>query len=392
MPPKAKAKKTVELKSGGKSEGKTPADYWDTISRGFRSQVRENGLDEDNPISRWIQNNTTKEQEYAEAMKKLLEEQSAESAGSSGPMNAKEKSELKKQAKFRAAALAKEKKRRKLGDQMVIAERIDSVLVHALCQSVLSSSYQGLTALCFWNADLGDKGLSHLCAAIPDLPAVKKLEVLDCMITKVGCVSLGACLSKESTKLKILRVDHNAFGSSGLQALLEGLSMNSSLTIFSAQYCGVQADAGPALGGCLKRDNIILKSLNLCGNNLGAPGIANMALGMKDNKTLTDLNIALNQFGKEPRVIQALAQAFRACTQLSRINMDGNLIGNEGVRQLFEQLHDCRHITELVITPLVDPVGFRMLKEWTQANGGGGPSKGKKVLKKKKKKSSTKKE
>lgn len=365
---------------------KGPLEYWDQILKHFKTMVRENGSDDDNPLSRWMVQQVAKEAESAELIKKL----SAEKGGDgkqAGPQGAKEKAEAKKASKERASMLAKEKKRRKLGDQIIVPSRIDPFLVQALMTSVLTSQYDQLTALCFWNSDIGDKGMTCLANALPSLPSIVKIEVLDSGVSKAGCIALGAALCKPSCKLRILRLDHNAIGSEGLTAIVDGLLFNTTMYTLSLGYCAIMADGGAQLARYVSANNCSVKALDLSGNALGPAGTLALALGLRENTSLTELNLSQNQFGREAKVMQALSQAFRANPNLSKINMDGNLIGNEGVTHFLEQLHDCRHITQFQITPFVDAVGFQMLQEWLEGNQ---PSKGKGKKGKKGKKKSKK--
>jgi Ran GTPase-activating protein (RanGAP) involved in mRNA processing and transport len=56
------------------------------------------------------------------------------------------------------------------------------------------------------------------------------LELLDNMITPLGCEHIGRLLVPSAkTNLTHLKLDHNSFGAEGLKFLAEGLSMNKNI-------------------------------------------------------------------------------------------------------------------------------------------------------------------
>jgi Ran GTPase-activating protein (RanGAP) involved in mRNA processing and transport len=135
------------------------------------------------------------------------------------------------------------------------------------------------------------------------------------------------------------------------------------------------------------------RHLNLEGNSLERDGIMHLAQGLSHNKSLTHLNISCNSFGGgdkipgEAEAIKYLAVGFAGCRTLKTLNMDGNLIGNEGMEILYEATlaNQLNHITDFSFTPFVESEIYKNLVDKIEAN------KPVKTKKKKKRKSSKKK-
>jgi hypothetical protein len=111
------------------------------------------------------------------------------------------------------------------------------------------------------------------------------------------------------------------------------------------------------------------RSLNLEGNELGGVGITALSRGIGHNTGLTSLNLAMNTLGASIEAVDALAVALQANPSLIKINLDGNLIGDECLARLITPLMaNNRRILELAVTPFVDNTLYRQLIEWLDAN------------------------
>jgi hypothetical protein len=155
------------------------------------------------------------------------------------------------------------------------------------------------------------------------------------------------------------------------------------LSLLSLAYCDIGWDGGIHLCDIISLKQNSIKSANFEGNDLGSEGMTALAVGIAHADCLTTLNIAQNKFSDDLKMIDALARAFHRNKTLAHINIDGNLIGNDGCKYFVEFLNECTHILSFDITPFVGPIHFFALTEWLGRNK---PKKGKKGGKKKKKK------
>eukprot|EP00823_Brevimastigomonas_motovehiculus_P003694 TRINITY_DN2285_c0_g1_i1.p1 TRINITY_DN2285_c0_g1~~TRINITY_DN2285_c0_g1_i1.p1 ORF type:complete len:334 (-),score=84.27 TRINITY_DN2285_c0_g1_i1:182-1183(-) len=259
----------------------------------------------------------------------------------------------------------------KQSKQWIFSSHLERYVTRALMISLSTNKYEHLTSLCFWNCDLGDEGAIDVAKALPSLPNVSKLEMMDNQLTASTCAALAVVLKKRATsRLTILRLDHNRIGTEGVLQLLDGLHFNSTLRTLSLAFCHLPAACGTVLQKLLKVELIGIRNLNLEGNPLGNEGVSCLADGIFSNKTLTALNIAQTEFGNgDSKSIAALTGALKNAVQLTSINLDGNAIGNEGCQYFLQHLTECKHIQEFVVTPLkIDPKAFQLLCAWVQAN------------------------
>lgn len=272
-------------------------------------------------------------------------------------------------------------------NQIIFSDEIEPIAIRVLCKSLTVVNYEGLRMLRFWGVGFGDLGMKFVAEGISSLPSVTCLEILDCLVGEKGCAYLAKSLRKVSaTYLKSLKLDHNNIGSGGATVLAEGLMYNTIITSLSLSHCGIDKQAGSPLGAWLGAKEVTVKTLNLEGNDLGPDGVADLSKGIQQNTSLTSLNLALNGFGGERKCMASLTAALRQNVQLKKINLDGNLIGNDGCKFLLENLQECTHITDLDITPFIDQGHLQMVFDWLAKNKPAGKSKGKKGSKKKKKK------
>jgi len=66
------------------------------------------------------------------------------------------------------------------------------------------------------------------------------LDLLNNEISPLGCLFVGEMLPL--SKLVVLKLDHNPFGSKGLENLSKGLCKNGVLTSVSMSYCNIDKD------------------------------------------------------------------------------------------------------------------------------------------------------
>jgi hypothetical protein len=70
--------------------------------------------------------------------------------------------------------------------QLVLSMLLKPILVKAVCQTMIDMKWSKISSLCLWNTNCGDEGAEHVAMALPDMPSIKKLEMLDCSIGPKG--------------------------------------------------------------------------------------------------------------------------------------------------------------------------------------------------------------
>jgi len=70
------------------------------------------------------------------------------------------------------------------------------------------------------------------------------LDLLNNEISPLGCLFIGEMLP---AKIALLKLDHNPFGTKGLENLAKGFCKNGTLTSLSLAYCNIDKDGVPYL-------------------------------------------------------------------------------------------------------------------------------------------------
>ena len=74
------------------------------------------------------------------------------------------------------------------------------------------------------------------------------LELMANEITPLGCEFIGKLLLPDmKCALKVLKLDHNNFGSEGLKHIAEGMAANKNIQSLSLTYCGIDKSGARAL-------------------------------------------------------------------------------------------------------------------------------------------------
>jgi len=272
--------------------------------------------------------------------------------------------------------------------KIIVGCKCEPLLMKVLMTAMIKADFEGIKSLRLWNTGIGDIGVKFVCEGLLHLPNIEKLEISGSLMTEKGCEYLGSYLRKISVaNVRVLKLDFNKIGSNGVKHIADALAFNTKLVNVSMAHCGICEKGGASLARVISKEGGV-KILNVEGNELGNNGIAAFAIGLATNPRLTKLNIADNKFDGSEAHMTALCQGLKGCKTLSSINMDGNLIGDNGLRFMLTHMHkDCTHIYDLDVTCFVDAQLLNMLHEWLNKNipKKGGKKKGSKGKKKKKK-------
>lgn len=157
-----------------------------------------------------------------------------------------------------------------------------------------------------------DEGTRVICNY---MEKVKKVEVLDLLNNDItplgkknntnqkfkykGCEFLGKVLHPAAeVPLIKLKLDHNRFGTPGLAKLAEGLAQNNSLESLSLCYCDIDENGFKYIQQILAFIDTKLIKLKLQGNLLRNKGVFQIFRALETNDTLEKINLADNQFGE----------------------------------------------------------------------------------------------
>ena len=101
-------------------------------------------------------------------------------------------------------------------------------------EAASNCNYKHIISIRLWNGHVQDEGLRVISNYIMKNRNVEILELLDCEITPLGCEFLNrALIPKQGANLNILKLDHNAFGTEGLEILAENLTKKPTLILLS---------------------------------------------------------------------------------------------------------------------------------------------------------------
>ena len=195
-----------------------------------------------------------------------------------------------------------------------------------------------------------------------------------------GANEIGLAL-KANFVLKSLCLNCNPLGDEGIAALADGLRWNGYLEKLHVQYCGIGCYGVGALAqDVIANDYCRLTDLSLKGNELEPEGVAAIADSLKENRTLTAINLADTGMGNDPISRDAMREALVRHPTLINLDLNLNAIGTEGGQMLLEVLS---LNTNIVKCGVFERLGllYRDIQDKVAENG----SKKKKGKKKKKK-------
>mmetsp|Transcript_52842 Transcript_52842/g.115964 ORF Transcript_52842/g.115964 Transcript_52842/m.115964 type:complete len:472 (+) Transcript_52842:53-1468(+) len=95
------------------------------------------------------------------------------------------------------------------------------------------------------------------------------------------------------------------------------------------------------------RDNSLLKSLDLRGNNIRADGAVVLAHAIKNNDSLQSVCLKWNHIGSHPRGIQAICDVLKTNKTITQLDLRNNKIEAEGGAALAEMLKGNSTVTHI---------------------------------------------
>lgn len=168
--------------------------------------------------------------------------------------------------------------------------------------------YPHCSSFRLWKTYCEDEGVRSLCSFLERCNSILVLELLDNKLTYLGCEFLGKTLTPgpKCPPICILKLDHNQFGSQGLNALIKGIHTNEHLKMLSFSYCGLDAECSRALFEMLIYSKSKVEELILTGNSLRNEGTKMVLQGVSANKSLKKIYLADNQFNEDEEMLKAI--------------------------------------------------------------------------------------
>eukprot|EP00201_Polytomella_parva_P002498 CAMPEP_0175073806 /NCGR_PEP_ID=MMETSP0052_2-20121109/20828_1 /TAXON_ID=51329 ORGANISM="Polytomella parva, Strain SAG 63-3" /NCGR_SAMPLE_ID=MMETSP0052_2 /ASSEMBLY_ACC=CAM_ASM_000194 /LENGTH=457 /DNA_ID=CAMNT_0016341779 /DNA_START=141 /DNA_END=1511 /DNA_ORIENTATION=- len=188
-------------------------------------------------------------------------------------------------------------------------------------------------------------------------------------------------LGVQGQQLSMVALDHNWLGDAGIATLCAGLRRCSTLKQLSLSYCGISAVGTEALNSilipamtgsvALAAQRPELMFLNLSGNSLGGAGLRVLSSGLKASTSmrvilLADIDVAQRE--GDLGALSTLAEALDENRNITQVDLDRNLIGDQGVSVFFPFLTFQTHILKFRVTQRISRVVGAKLNELVCAN------------------------
>ena len=171
-----------------------------------------------------------------------------------------------------------------------------------------------------------------ICQFLEKSNSVQCLELLDDKVTPLGCEFIGRTLTPGPTcpPVKILKLDHNPFGSQGLINLAAGIKENVNLTTLSLTYCELDHTGARSLMEILIFSKSKMEELILTGNNLRNEGAKMVLNGVSIAKELKKIYLGDNQFNEEQDMLDCIKNCMTRNTNLAKYDFRNNDLNDTG--------------------------------------------------------------
>mmetsp|Transcript_67224 Transcript_67224/g.156043 ORF Transcript_67224/g.156043 Transcript_67224/m.156043 type:complete len:433 (-) Transcript_67224:146-1444(-) len=129
-------------------------------------------------------------------------------------------------------------------------------------------------------------------------------------------------------------------------SLLAHLEASKDSTALSLAYASV-GDEGCNSIARYMRENVMLKTIDLRGNNIRADGLVVLAHALRSGTNIVSVCLKWNHVGSHDRGIQALCDVLKGNNSISHLDLRNNKIGPEAGRFLAEMLKENSTVTHL---------------------------------------------
>jgi Ran GTPase-activating protein (RanGAP) involved in mRNA processing and transport len=172
------------------------------------------------------------------------------------------------------------------------------------------------------NNHLGDEGTKPILDSFKERSTLRYLDISNTGIT-AKCMDEVAILLRLCPQMETLQVDGNKIGTEGVTVLAATIKENQSLTSLNLDKCGMDSMSTTALALAL-HNNPLFTSLTISGNKIGDEGCRGLCYALKRMTMLQNLDLSNNEITDAMK--QELASVFVNNTRLAYIPMHGNPI------------------------------------------------------------------
>lgn len=150
-------------------------------------------------------------------------------------------------------------------------------------------------------------------------------------MSTIDCKSLAHCLKLPTCQITQLQLPENMIDDEMLQILLSGLVQNDKVQHLDLSHNKIRAQGCLSLSAYLRQTKS-LKTLNLCDNNVRTEGCSYLSIALRQNTSLRELSLRLNRLSDETGKI--LFDAITENEVLEYINLSGNQLATESAQHL----------------------------------------------------------
>ena len=202
--------------------------------------------------------------------------------------------------------------------------------------------------------ELGDHGIENFSSSLPYLPSLRNLIISHTRMGDDGLTRFVEAYAKSAPLLQSLQLDGNAFGSLGMKNFSSVLALHphrfTQMSDLTFAYNSMDDDGIVAFFEACKPSTVLasLRTLNFDSTNMGAQGMSSLVNACGALTQLERLILADNQIGDE-----GMKSLEHACTnrfpRLNHLDLIGNQIGDEGMRSLSiayarDVLPECKYL------------------------------------------------
>lgn len=204
--------------------------------------------------------------------------------------------------------------------------------------------------------DLGASAIIAISDGLRGNASLKELYLRWNTICPRGAEALAEALTGNKM-LRLLDIEHHTMGESGARAFalmlernttLQELNMKGDDAVSDGDASGIGAEQAQRIAVALTEKNRTLTSLNIAQNQIGKDGVVWFSNLLKLSKTLKVLDLSLS--GMDGKVALRFFECLSMNRTLAKLNLAHNRISNEGMMACIKALEANKVLTDLNLT------------------------------------------
>ena len=232
-----------------------------------------------------------------------------------------------------------------------------------------------LVHLSIQHAALTAEAVLCLCTALHGNRTLRTLDLHDNGARGRGGKAVAALVAA-NTALRVLDMSNNDMPRPAMRSLALALAGNTHLLSLNVSYnaaVGKRSGEGKCFGEALKK-NTVLQALRIAANGFSASDVCALLTGLKENETLTALDLSSNTVGQDGQELLAdlltfhdhivwlgldatavgpaceFLHALAAARTLSHVSLSHNSLGQEGAKRIARVLQTSPTLQRLDLT------------------------------------------